>query len=218
MRPRQVVVVTGTGTEIGKTWAAARLITSLREAGVTVAARKPSQSFEAAETVTDADVLAEASGEAPDDVCRRDRWYAVPMAPPMAAEALGLEPPLLDLLVREIEDGWPAEPADVGIVEGAGGVASPQATDGDTADLARALRADRAVLVADAGLGTINLVRMSVAALAPVPVLVFLNRYEASDGLHRANRTWLQERDRLEVVVDVEALAGAISPPGTTHR
>lgn len=217
MRPRQVVVVTGTGTEIGKTWVAARLIASLRGAGVTVAARKPAQSFEAGEPVTDADVLAGASGEAPDAVCRPDRWYPVPMAPPMAAQALGLEPPSLGGLVGEIEDGWPAEQADVGIVEGAGGVASPQATDGDTADLARELRAERAVLVADAGLGTINLVRMSVAALAPVPVLVFLNRYDASDGLHRANRTWLQERDSLEVVVEVEALAGAISPPGTTH-
>lgn len=218
MRPRQVVVVTGTGTEIGKTWVAAQLIASLREAGVTVAARKPAQSFVAGETVTDADVLAQASGEAPDVVCPRDRRYPVPMAPPMAAEALGLEPPSLSGLAREIEDGWPDAQVDIGIVEGAGGVASPQATDGDTADLARALRAERAVLVADAGLGTINLVRMSIAALAPVPVLVFLNRYEASDGLHRANRTWLQERDCLEVVVDVGVLAGAITPPGTTHR
>ena len=218
MRPRQVVVVTGTGTEIGKTWVAARLLAVLKAAGATVAARKPAQSFEAGETVTDADLLAAASGEVPDAVCNRDRWYPVPMAPPMAAEALGLEAPSLSRLVQEIEDGWPAEQVDVGIVEGAGGVASPQATDGDTADLARALRADKAVLVADAGLGTINLVRLSAAALAPVPLVVFLNRYEASDALHRANRAWLQQRDCLDVVVDMGALVGAISPPGTTHR
>ena len=218
MRPRQVVVVTGTGTEIGKTWVAARLIASLKEAGATVAARKPAQSFEAGDTVTDADVLAGASGETADVVCPRDRWYPVPMAPPMAAEVLGLEPPTLAQLVGEIEGAWPAAPVDVGIVEGAGGVASPQATDGDTADLARALCADRTVLVADAGLGTINLVRLSMAALVPLPVLVFLNRYDASDGLHRANRAWLQERDSPDVVVDVEALAAVISPPGTTHR
>ena len=40
------MVVAGTGTEVGKTWAAVRLITELRSDGRSVAARKPAQSFD----------------------------------------------------------------------------------------------------------------------------------------------------------------------------
>jgi dethiobiotin synthetase len=54
---------------------------------------------------------------------------------------------------------------DVGLVETAGGVRSPQADDGDVLDLVAAIAPDHVILVADAGLGTINAVRLSVAAL-----------------------------------------------------
>ena len=51
-------------------------------------------------------------------------------------------------------------------METAGGVRSPQADDGDAVDLVRLLAPDLVVLVADAGLGTINAVRLCVDALA----------------------------------------------------
>ena len=120
----------------------------------------------------------------------------VPMAPPMAAAVLGLAPPTLAELAAEIDSSWPARGADVGLIEGAGGVASPLAADGDTADLGRAVAAEVALVVADAGLGTINAVRLAVGALAPIPVVVYLNRFEAGDDLHRRNRDWLTGRDR----------------------
>ena len=68
-RPGLVVVVAGTATEIGKTWVTARLAERLLAAGATVAARKPAQSFAADDEVTDADVLAAATGEDPTAVC-----------------------------------------------------------------------------------------------------------------------------------------------------
>lgn len=207
MRPRRLLVVTGTGTEIGKTWVSAHLARRLITDGLTVAVRKPAQSFAAEDLLTDAHVLAEASGDTPETVCPPHRWYPVPMAPPMAAAALGLPEPSLGDLVDEIGSGWPQTATDVGLVEGAGGVASPQAVDGDTAELARLLDADGAVLVADAGLGTINLVRLAMAALSPIRSVVFLNRYDDGDVLHRANREWLQSRDGFEVAVTVEELA-----------
>ena len=91
------------------------------------------------------------------------RWYEIPMAPPMAAAALGRPAFTIVDLMDELR--WPAEPVDVGLVETAGGVRSPLAADGDCLALCEALGPDLVVLVADAGLGTINSVRLTVGAL-----------------------------------------------------
>ena len=202
--PHRLVVVTGTGTEIGKTFVAAALARDLRAAGLAVAARKPAQSYGQDDRgPTDAEVLAEATGERPDAVCRPDRWYAVAMAPPMAAAALGRPPFSIQELVAEL--AWP-EGIDVGLVEGAGGPRSPLAADGDTVDLGAALHPDLVVLVADAGLGTINAVRLSAAALAPHPLAVYLNRYDDAHDLHRANAEWLRINTGLHIVTSVDEL------------
>jgi dethiobiotin synthetase len=209
--PRTLVVVVGTGTEVGKTWVSARLLTGLRAAGLTVAARKPAQSFDPGDDpgTLDAAVLGAASGEDPEVVCRRERWYEVAMAPPMAAARLGRPPFTLDDLAGELS--WPA--VDIGLVETAGGVHSPLAEDGDAIDLVRRLRPNVVLLVADAGLGTLNAVRLTTAALAPVTPLVVLNRYDPADPLHVANRRWLAERDGIEAVAlpgEDDALVAAV--------
>ena len=143
---------------------------------------------------------------APDGVPAH-RWYEVAMAPPMAAEVLGRPAFTIADLVAELE--WPA--VDVGLVESAGGPRSPLADDGDTVDLAAALEPDLVVLVADAGLGTINAVQLCAAVLAPVaPVCTILNRYDEADDLHRRNREWLVERAHCDVVVDVEELVSRL--------
>jgi dethiobiotin synthetase len=214
MRPRQLVVVLGTGTEVGKTWVSARLIRQLVAEGRSVAVRKPAQSYSPHDDRTDAAVLAAASGEDPTAVCPPDRWYPVPMAPPMAAEALGRVAPTLGDLVREVVDGWPAPPADVGVVETAGGAASPMATDGDAAALAFALRPDVVVLVADAGLGTINLVRLGHRALQPLPTVVYLNHFDPGHDLHRRNLEWLTVRDRYQVTTSVDELRQRVDSAG----
>jgi dethiobiotin synthetase len=204
-----VVVVTGTGTEIGKTWVTAATAAALRERGLTVAARKPVQSFAPGTTgTTDADLLAAATGEAPFEVCREHRWLPRAAAPPMAAEALGLAPFTIADLVSEI-----AVPPDaIVFVESAGGVRSPLADDGDTVSLAASLDPALVVLVADAGLGTINLVRLSAGALAAHRIVIYLNRFDEYDPLHAGNRDWLLTREGLEVVTDIEALADRIVP------
>lgn len=214
MRPRLVVMVAGTGTEVGKTWVASGLARALVAQGRRVAARKPAQSFEPGDVLTDADVLGAATGEDPEAVCPRLRWYPAAMAPPMAAMVLDMTPPTLADLAGEVDAGWPPDPVDIGLVEGAGGVASPLGVDGDNADLARAVGADLAVLVADAGLGVINAVRLSRRALEPLPVLVHLNRFDPTDHLHRLNAGWLGERDGLTVTTDIEDLAARVGPLG----
>jgi len=208
-RPDRLVLVAGTGTEVGKTWVGARLAETLRAGGLTVAARKPAQSFGPDEGPTDAEVLAAATGEDPDTVCPRHRWYEVAMAPPMAADALGRPPIKIAELAGELD--FPPG-IDVGLVETAGGVRSPLAHDGDTVSLIGILKPDAVVLVADAGLGTINAVLLSYAALAPVPTHVMLNRFDAGRELHVANRTWLADHFGLDVNVDMQSLADRVVP------
>jgi len=233
-RPMSMVLVAGTGTDVGKTWVSARLLEAWRRAGNSVAARKPAQSFECvsdeagdlpaavghtgdlparSDHPTDAEVLGAASGEPPSVVCPTSRWYPVPLAPPMAADALGAAPFTVAELVGELT--WPGRSVAVGLIETAGGVRSPQADDGDVVDLGRLVRPDAVVLVAPSGLGAINGVRMGVEVLAgvpgpagrPVPVYVVLNRFDPQADLHRRNREWLVQRCGLDVTPAVpEAL------------
>jgi dethiobiotin synthetase len=205
-RPKLIGVI-GTHTEVGKTWVLARVIESLRSRGLRVAARKPVQSFDPHSGATDAQLLAGASGEASTAVTPEGRCYHLPMAPPMAADALGLPSIRLEDLVDEIL--W-SHAIDVGCVETVGGPRSPIAHDGDSVDLIHRLQPDHVVLVADAGLGTINAVRLSLASLGPLHALVFLNRFDGVIELHRRNRSWLADRDGLNVFTDVHALASAL--------
>lgn len=209
MRPDLLVAVVGTGTEVGKTWVTAAVARHLRAGGRTVGARKPAQSFAPDDPpdLRDAAVLAAATGEAVDDVCPPHRSYEVPMAPPMAAAVLERERIDLTQLLDEIT--WPAGVA-FGFVETAGGVRSPIADDGDNADLVRALEPDAVVLVADAGLGAINLVRLAVSALEGSSPIVVLNRYDETDETHRRNRHWLVDVDELDVVVSPADLAALL--------
>jgi dethiobiotin synthetase len=208
-RPERLVLVTGTGTEVGKTWVACRLARALRRRGLIVAARKPAQSYDPADDPidTDAALLAHVTGDHPAVVCPQHRWYPVAMAPPMAAEALGRPPFTVAELVDELT--WPPA-VGVGLVEAAGGVRSPLAADGDTVTLAEALHPERVLLVADAGLGTINGVRLAAAALAPWPVTVVLNRFDPDDDLHLRNHEWLAGRDGHDVVIDPDDLVAPI--------
>ena len=224
----RVVFFTGTGTEIGKTWAAAGLARVLRERGLKVRACKPVQSHDPAEPVpTDAEVLADATGQSPDAVCPPERTYPVPLAPPMAAAKLGRACPDLDELARICRSG----PAPVGveagagagvgaggadgssagaglcIVEGAGGLYSPLAADGDNLGLIERLDPDRVVVVAPAGLGAIHDVVACAAGLAARRPVVFLNRFDPGAEVHRLNLDWLTAVRGLTAVTSLRDLA-----------
>jgi len=236
----RLVVVTGTGTEVGKTWFGAATLQAARDLGVRVTARKPVQSFTAGEGPTDADVLAASTGEDPETVCPPHRWLPVAMAPPMAAAALALPPFTIADLAAEIRASLPAfrtagasptRPATqltadtptsglrttaaghLVLVEGAGGPRSPLSDDGDTVDLAAALDPDAVVLVADAGLGVISAVHLCAEALSGHPLVVALNRFDPLDELHALNCAWLRERVGLDVVTDPASLAARLLTP-----
>lgn len=209
-RPHRLIVIAGTDTDVGKTWVAARLAEGLRARNITVSARKPAQSFDQEDALTDADVLAAATGEPVEDVCPPHRWYPTPMAPPMAADSLGREPIFLGDLLAEVRDGWPGRAPDVGLVELAGGIRSPLGHDGDGLDLILGLAPDLVVLVADAGLGTLNAVRQATEQLLDHPTVVVLNRFDHDLELHRRNLQWLVEREALDPLVDIDSLVGSV--------
>ena len=200
-RPNQLVAVVGTGTDVGKTYVTALLLSVLREEGISVAARKPAQSFDPSDDPADYDaaVLGEASGERPETVCPSHRWYEMAMAPPMAADALARPIFTVDDLVEELR--WPEVPADVGFVETAGGLRSPIAEDGDCLTFVVALMPEIVLLVADADLGTINSVRLTMDALVRLParLAVVLNRFDEGSELHQRNRSWFRDHDDLQV-------------------
>jgi dethiobiotin synthetase len=111
---------------------------------------------------------------------------------------------------------WPAG-AELGLVETVGGPRSPVAADGDSAGLAAALKPDLAVLVADAGLGAINAVRLSAAALTGLPLVVHLNRYDGEDPVHASNLRWLEgDGNRVTTDVDILAALAATTRPLTS--
>ena len=207
MASQHRLVIAGTGTEIGKTWVAVQLLRHARTLGLRVSARKPAQSYVQGEGPTDAELLAAASGEDPHVVCPSHRWYPVPMAPPMAADALGLAPIILEKLVAE--SAWPLN-VELAVIETAGGLCSPISHDADNLALIEKLAPTRVILVADAGLGTLNAVRLCLRALNGRPTTVFLNRFDASNELHARNREWLV-KEAVRVETDVASLTQAVT-------
>ncbi len=205
-------MVTGTGTEVGKTWVSAAVARELRATGRSVAARKPVQSYDASDHTTDAHVLAAATGEDRAIVCPRSRWYEVPMAPPMAAQVLAREPFTVAELLAELS--WPDPAPHVGLVEGVGGLLSPLAADGTTRELVEGLLPDVVVVVAEAHLGAIHEVRSCVELLDHAShgagVVVFLNRYDGTYDLHRRTLDWLAGHDGTEVLTSVPALTSRL--------
>lgn len=200
-RPRSVVAVVGTGTGVGKTWVTARLLERARAQGLAVAVRKPVQSFAAAEVgATDAEILAAAAGLEVADVCPADHWYRLPMAPPMAADALGRP----EIRLHDLAVTW-AEGLDLAMVETAGGVRSPVAHDGDSLALVGLAAPDRVLLVTDARLGTINATMLSLGALVQWPVVVFVNRFDPRDELHVRNLAWLNSHAGVAVETTLDA-------------
>ncbi len=154
--------ITGTGTEVGKTYVAALIARQLRGEGVRVGVYKPAASgcfLADGELVSeDAVTLWEAAGRplSLEAVC--PQRFAAPIAPHLAAreeraareEGLRVDADLL----RSGLDVW-HEACDIVLVEGAGGLMSPLSDDDYNADLAIEFGFPMVVVAANR-LGVIN--------------------------------------------------------------
>jgi dethiobiotin synthetase len=156
-----VLVVTGTGTGVGKTVVTAAVAALAAARGSRVAVVKPAQTGVGADEPGD---LAEVRRLAGVTDLHELARYPDPLSPAAAARHSGLDP--LDLrsaaaLVRELADD-----RDLVLVEGAGGLLVRYDEEGATvADLAHELAADVLVVV-DPSLGTLNHTALTLEAMA----------------------------------------------------
>jgi dethiobiotin synthetase len=202
------LLVTGTDTGVGKTMIAAALVMALRARGVRAIGFKPAETGIGSEP-SDSDVLAIASGEE-NALAQPLLSLPEPLAPAVAADRVGvtLDPDHIEARLRQLRaDGYTV------VVEGAGGVMVPLTWSYTVLDLAQACDLD-AVVVARAGLGTLNHVAMTVMMLRshqiPIRGIVLNGRSAAPDLAESTNPASLNRMlHGLRIVEVPHASAGA---------
>jgi dethiobiotin synthetase len=184
------IFITGTDTDVGKTWVAAGLTAALRHRGVKAVYFKPVQSGcprEGGHLIpTDADFARTLAGLAEPLEVLTPIALELPLAPGVAAAQAGVE---VDLGRIAASLGALAARYEFLVVEGAGGLYVPLVgTHFLVLDLIRWLNLPLAV-VAKSGLGTINHTTLTVKAAQAAGVKVagvILNRYPDNPGLAAA--------------------------------
>lgn len=162
-----VLMVTGTGTGVGKTVTVAALVVGLRAQGLRVIVVKPVQTGLLAGQPGDVDDVRRLAGEMETHELVR---LPDPLAPDTAARRAGVTlPPVAEQ--AEVIAGLAGRPdVDLVLVEGAGGLLVRLGAEGGTlADLGVALREQGVkvgyLVVAAAGLGTLNSCALTAEAL-----------------------------------------------------
>ena len=202
LRVPPLLVVSGTGTEVGKTVVTAAVAALAAERGERVAVVKPAQTGELPGSTGDLEVIRRLSGVTRTVELAR---FPDPLSPEAAARVAGRPP--LDLAEVAVAVKQLALSADLVLVEGAGGLLVRYDPAGATiADLAAMLGAPVLVVVS-AGLGTLNHTALTLEALGArrlLPAGVVIGSWPSRPGLaERANLTDL-------AVIAGRPLAGAL--------
>ncbi len=185
--------VTGTDTGVGKTQVSGALLSLLAARGERPFAFKPYESGVEARPA-DADFLQHCAGgwQSLESVCLHR--FRQPLAPGVAARLAGRKS-----VWAATAEAFRALGRGPGIVEGAGGLFVPLDDTHDVIDLIRALKLP-VVLVARAGLGTLNHTALSLEALAArtvkVAAIVVVRTVARRDASEAYNVQWLRERHR----------------------
>lgn len=202
------LVVTGTSTDVGKTVATAALTVAAEAAGMSVGVCKPAQTGVVGDEPGDIAEVVRLTGTR--QVAEGIR-YPDPLAPETAALRAHMPPlALRDVLdvVSRVSD------ADLVLVEGAGGVLVRLGPDLTALDVAEALSAPL-VVVAAAGLGTLNHTELTVAAArargVEVAGVVIGSWPDEPDLATRCNRDDLPRLTGVPVVGVVPAGAGRLT-------
>lgn len=196
------ILITGTDTNVGKTWVACALAHALKGAGKKVVAIKPVETgcSEPPTVREDGVLLAHATGQAnpPQAILRLSELAA----PVLAGDGPGT-PIDFDALVLKIERL--GEDAEVLLIEGTGGLLTPVTWEWNMTDVARALGACALVVAVDR-LGTINhtLLTLSALELGGIPCLgVVLTAPGGKDRSATANAGAIARLSGIERIVVV---------------
>lgn len=190
--PARGLFITGTDTEVGKTFVTASILRGLISLGISVGAYKPVASgFDSAQP-GDPEILAAACGHREENSLYCSQRFLAPLAPPMAAE---LENRVVDedLLLRGATL-W-KDRCQWLVVEGAGGWHSPLSLKWTNADVAQALSYP-VVVVAANKLGVVNHVLLTLESIVrsgqQVRAVILNNAFDSPDPSVASNARLLK--------------------------
>lgn len=200
------ILITGTDTNVGKTWVACALAHTLKGTGRQVVAIKPIETgcSEPPTVREDGVLLAHATGQAqpPHAILRLSEPGAAVLAGDRTDEAIDF-----DALVLKIERY--AEDAEFLLIEGTGGLLTPVTWEWNMTDVARAVGACALVVAVDR-MGVINhtLLTLSALELAGIPCLgVVLTAPGGKDRSAAANAAAIARLSGIDRVVVVPRAA-----------
>ncbi|MEU9336387.1 dethiobiotin synthase [Streptomyces sp. NPDC048290] len=206
-----VLVITGTGTEIGKTVATAAIAATARAAGRSVAVLKAAQTGLRPDETGDADEVRRLAGDVTAAELAR---YPEPLAPATAARRAG-RAPVHPADIAEAAAKLATE-HDLVLVEGAGGLLVRFDPAGGTLADAAGLLDAPVVIVAAAGLGTLNTTELTARelrgrGLAPLGVVIG-SWPDAPDLAARCNLADLPDVAGAPLLGALPAGSGALPP------
>ena len=189
------IFITGTGTDVGKTFVAGLILKNLISSGVNAAYFKTAMSGNSRDenkNLIPGDALyvknISGSSQSLESMC--PYVYERAYSPHLAAQIEG-NPVDLDLAVKKFHEL--KQKYDCVIVEGSGGILCPIRFDNDEKiwlkDIIKALSLS-CILVADAGLGTINAVGLTVEYMKANKISldgIIFNKFQEKNILHEDN-------------------------------
>lgn len=201
--------ITGTGTDIGKTYVTALILKDLREMGVDAMYYKAAMSgcgrIGNKLIPVDSKYVCEVTGikEDPNDLV--SYTFENPVSPHLAAQ-IENKPIRLDKIKKDYENI--KQNHDAVVVEGSGGLICPINLQDDNlmlTDIIKALELET-IIIANAGLGTINdtLLTVEYARQKGIKVLgIVLNYFDKSNPMHQDNKTVIERLGKVPVVATV---------------
>lgn len=200
------IFITGTGTDIGKTYITALLIKRMRELGMNTGYYKAALSGACHIAESDAGYVNATAqiGQEPETLL--SYLYQTPVSPHLAAKLEGNP-----LKLQKVQTDFSAvcKRYDYVVVEGSGGIVCPLRYDKEAhiflEDIVKALSLET-LIVADAGLGTINAVVLTVEYLKSRQIGIrgiLLNRYTGT-VMQQDNIKMIEELTQIPVLSCVE--------------
>lgn len=195
--------VTGTGTDIGKTYVSAAIARALTSKNLSLAYYKAAVSGSDCIEHSDAGFVRDKGGIVQNTDELLSYLYQRPLSPHLAARIENRFASLdnIKTAFNSLRDKY-----DYVLSEGAGGIICPVVWEKDChlmyLDILKALRLN-AVIVADAGLGTINHTVLTICYLQSHGIKVqgvILNNYDKNSLMHADNLTMIEQISNIKVI------------------